>query len=219
MVLVAQATVPNAFKEWQADPVELGGLERTIIPSSGEWECLAGGGNKRATIDPPDPSFNDSLLDGWRPAYHALSRRGVPYGPVISLPKADQLCPSKGGPAGIQPCDQTWAAEEMYDESEDARAFRRSVDEVDLFDPEWHNVTERGVDVADLDLHQLVARHDKKPLDICVGHAKMVVKFPDYDTNGDILDNPAWNDCFNCTLASHKPLSLSPALPGFLVKT
>lgn len=211
MSLLAQATVPDAFDSWQAEPIKLGGLERTLIPSNGEWECLTGGGSKRATLDAPAAFYNDSLLEGTRPSTHALGRRGVPYGPVIKLPKADQLCPNKGGPATIAPCDKTWAADDMYEDSDDGNFFRRAVEAGSApFDPESNNVTDSGVD--GVHLHQLVARLSKEGLFICATHAKMLINFPDYDSNGAIYDNSAWNDCTNCTLSS--PDSPSLIHPG-----
>ena len=76
---------------------------------------------------------------------------------------ADQLCPNKGGTAIIAPCDQTWVADGMYEESEAASFLRRAV-EVGPLDPEPNNVTDAGVEYAHL--HQLVAWLSKTPLDI-----------------------------------------------------
>ncbi|RYP68217.1 hypothetical protein DL769_005557 [Monosporascus sp. CRB-8-3] len=55
------------------------------------------------------------------------------YGPDISLPKADQLYPYKGGPAGLTPCAETFAVDGMYEDADDVRMLRgHTLDDSDL---------------------------------------------------------------------------------------
>ncbi|KAI1776334.1 family 18 glycosyl hydrolase [Hypoxylon cercidicola] len=187
VVLLAQATAPDYF-DWHPEPLPLGRLEGTIVPKEGEWECLTADNIKR-TIDAPDHNSTHSLIT--RSSLHSgLNKRLVPYGPVIKLPSAEKLCPSKGGAAGVTPCSQTFAVDGMYADADDISSFtRRSSDYTIL------NVTES--DAESLHLHQWVERLRKTPLSICDGDAKMLVKFPEYDTNGDIYDNANWGDCNN----------------------
>lgn len=172
------------------------------MPKDGEWECLTADNIKR-TIDTPGHNNSNSLVT--RSSLHpGLNKRLVPYGPVIKLPSAEKLCPNKGGAAGVTPCSQTFAVDGMYADSDDIGSFtRRSLDYTLL------NTTEG--DVESLHLHQWVERLSKTPLSICDGDAKMLVKFPNYDTNGDIYDNENWGDCNNCKFLLYLPY-ISPTL-------
>ncbi|RYP38687.1 hypothetical protein DL768_010758 [Monosporascus sp. mg162] len=54
--LLAEATVPDCL-DWHAEPIRLGGIDTTLVPSDGrEWVCLAGSNQIRA-IDAPEANY------------------------------------------------------------------------------------------------------------------------------------------------------------------
>ncbi|KAK5654041.1 hypothetical protein OQA88_7719 [Cercophora sp. LCS_1] len=187
-VFIAQAVVPDHLFDWRPTPKRLGELERTVIPSNGdEYLCLTGG-SKRSISAGPDGPIN--MRSSGNATSRLLSKRLVPYGPIIRLPKSEQLCPNKGGVAPTSECSKIFGTDEMYDDPDDPSDLRRR----DMRSLEArHDVHNQGS-------HWLEARdpRDKESLELCTGDAKMFTsKSPKYDDGSLIYDNEDWSDCNN----------------------
>lgn len=215
--LKAQATVPDVF-DWHPDPLTIGSIDRTLIPKDGEYECLTGdGGAKRsldASLDHHDHSGrlhaalhrnrgrNNNLSDVSSPS-KLLKKRLVPYGPIISLPSNEKVCPNKGGVEPPGECINIFAVDSHYDDADDMFFRKRGLDaDADVV----HGLASLNISAAlDLDdelveLHQWDKRLTKASIDTCQGSAVMSVSFPDYQVATVIYDNADWSDCNNCEL-------------------
>lgn len=166
-VLIAQAVVPDAFG-WQPATKRLAPLERNIIPGTGvdEFECLTGGGSKRSISSGPDGTINVRSVDSNRTASR-LSKRLVPYGPIIRLPKSEQLCLNKGGTPESSECSDIFGTDDLYEQpTEEERVLRKRSD-TDSLDARH--------DVQNQELRWLDARasRTKRSLSVCIDDAKM----------------------------------------------
>ncbi|KXH59987.1 glycosyl hydrolase family 18 [Colletotrichum salicis] len=190
--------------------------KKTFIPKNEdqEWECLTGQA-KRDTIE-----SGLEALDRVRRVSHGyndtapfsligtgLRKRVIPYGPMITLPQMQQLCPTNKDEIELKDCGDIFAGDEMYKvstEDEDAGSvLKRSVNE--KTNEEYWEAADDDVYVVNpaTGLH-IRAASSKKKITICYtkqgskklnGH-EFYLQSWDIKTY-TILDNEDWGDCNN----------------------
>lgn len=183
-----------------------------------EWECLTGD-KKRDMMGVGDLAPESEI--GANSATHntsklsligtGLRKRLVPYGPIIKLPKFERFCPTKTGEATERDCKDIYAADALYDVTDEGDLpMKRSID-VDLEEQYWDFL---GADseVSSSYLSQIkerssIERRDNaKRLKVCYskqGSKKIGGETFTVLATGegpfDILDNDeSWETCNNC---------------------
>jgi hypothetical protein len=191
-----------------------------LIPSNEdqEWECLTSGA-KRDTIaagpvrgtgagstglDPLKQNGSTSLPGS------GLRKRYVPYGPLISLPKFEQFCPSAVGEATEQKCEDIYAADDLYatsDGSAESDNLSLNTRSTELSKDLLGYLSEDS-ELADAVSHleERLVKAKGKSFMICYtksGSKKtggQTYWIENWDESGDFtyLDNDKWSDCNNC---------------------
>lgn len=100
-------------------------MDKKLIPrdEDQDWECLTG--TTKREVSRPNPALIAADMNHYAHNSSSLSligtglrKRSVPYGPVLSLPKFEQLCPSKVEELEEKACEDIYAADTLYDEAE-----------------------------------------------------------------------------------------------------
>ncbi|RMZ83679.1 hypothetical protein DV738_g1033, partial [Chaetothyriales sp. CBS 135597] len=177
--LIATADVPAVF-QWKPEPFRFGGLEGRVIPRDpdAEYLCLTEPNTKRET-DSPDR--NSSALARPSRLASGIRKRLVPYGPVLSLPKIEHLCPSKGDMEEPGECINIYAVDDFYDATDSDAFFERRSE--------------------DFDHSPLLKRAIGKTVTVCPKDNVMNFIIPNWDTKRTyaIYDNGNWADCNDYT--------------------
>ncbi|RMD39440.1 hypothetical protein DV735_g5689, partial [Chaetothyriales sp. CBS 134920] len=187
--LIASADVPEVF-QWKPQPFRFGGLEARVIPrgTDNQYLCLTEANAKRAT----DVSVRNFSATSRRPSLLAsgLRKRLVPYGPILSLPRVEQLCPSKGGTEDPVDCINIYAVDEFYD----------ATDSDDFLEKRSASLDDSSLSVT-TSKPNLLKRAEAKVFNLCKNPNIMRIGIPSWDTTRiyRFYDNGDWGECNDYT--------------------